>query len=525
MTLHKGEEKRKMLYSNSITDRLLGCLLQNPSLVVDDNYNMGKEFQDEFLTQLHKIIYVSVYNLFIHGSKTITIMDINEFLAPYEAQYNIYKDNDGDSYVETIVELTDKDNFENYYNDFMKLSCLRYYYEQGLNIKDFFDVDKDEAKEMQRLNEYTIWDIVNYFEQKIVDSKKKYLAKNRDIEETHAGQGLIDVIRSFKDAPMYGDSFCSELLNTVTRGLVDGQLTCFSSPSGMGKTTIAVATMCKICAKKIWNASTQQFEDNPTRTRNGGLYIQFELENETELSIKFVSYISGVSSNIILDGRYDKATEKRIEEAVSILEDSNIHIVYMPNFTQKQIDTYINEYVLTYGVNFVVYDYIQEGGDLNSEMNKDNGGVRLRTDQVLGNFSKFLKDEARKYNIPIYTMTQTNGNEKVTEVIGVDSISGSKAVGFKLDIGGVLLQLRPKEQKALEIIEHSMHQKGVGMVKPNYIYHMYKVRFGNQIKDIKVWVYVDLGTGHMTDCFCTDWKNEPIKVPRTVLCKKSLTDE
>lgn len=508
-----------LLYSNSIADRLLACIIQNPSIVLDEKYNMGETFKNEFEIQLHKIIYVCIYNLYINGCQSITLMDLNEYLSPYESQYNIYKDNDGDNYIQTICELTDVENFDSYYNDFTKLSCLRYFYNKKCDISAFYDIDKNENEQIARMSNYSIDDIINYFDELNTEAKKKYYPKSKDIEETKAGFGLSDLKIKLQEEPLYGSSFCSELLNNVTRGMMDGQLSCFSSPTGSGKSTIAVATMCKVCARQIWDYENNQFIDNPNQTKNGGLYIQFELDNIQELSVKFLSCISGVPADIILDGQYTKEQSLRIDTAISILEESNIHLVYMPNFTQKLIDMSIKEHILKYDIDFVVYDYIQDGASLNSEMNKANGGIGMRTDQVLANLSDFLKQEARKYNIPIYTMTQTNSNLGTSEVIGVECISGSRALANKLDIGGVLLPIRPKEEKARDLIEQGLHEKGFGIPHANYIYHMYKVRFGKFPQNIKIWVNVDLGTGKMIDCFCTTWQNKLIKVDKVKLEK------
>ena len=83
----------------------------------------------------------------------------------------------------------------------------------------------------------------------------------------------------------------------------------------------------------------------------------------------------------------------------------------------------------------------------------------------------------------------------------------------------MFLPLRPKELKAREIIEQEIGYRGFGLPHATHIYHMYKVRFGSYPQNIKIWVNVDLGTGRMTDCFCTDWQNKVIKVPKTELKK------
>lgn len=504
-------------YSNSIVDRLLACLIQKPILCLEDKYKLDKsEFK---INKFHQIIYISIYNLACNGYKSISIMDMNEFLKSYQAQYNVYLDNNGDSYIETIIELTDSNNFEGYYKDFKKLSCLRSYKESGIDISNFWNEENTDETNLENVNKYEIEDILNYFDNILIKINKFYYPKERDLEETQAGFGLEELKAQLQEEPLYGHSFCSELLNTVTRGLMDGQLSCFSSASGVGKTTISVATMCKLCARKVWDEETQSYIDNPCQTKNGGLYIQFELDNVQELSVKFLSYISNIPVNTILNGNYTQEQSIRIDTAIKILSDSNIHLCYMPNFTRKSIEQTLKEHIVDYGIDFLVYDYIQDGSAINAEMVKTNGGIGLRTDQVLANLSDFLKLMARTYNIPVYTATQTNAQLGSVEAIGVESIAGSRAVANKLDVGGVFMPLRPKEIKAREIIEQEINYRGFGLPHATHIYHMYKVRFGSYPQNIKIWVNVDLGTGKMTDCFCTDWQNKIIKVPKTKLEK------
>ena len=509
------------IYSNSVTDRLLACLVQNPTLCLDEKYKLDKK---EFaINKFHQILYVCIYNLACNGYKTISIMDLNEFLKPYEAQYNVYLDNNGDSYIETIIELTDENNFDGYYKEFRKLSCLTVYKENGFDISNFWNEEISDEKNMENLNQYTIEDILNYYDNLQLQIDKVYYPKEKDLEETKAGFGLEELKAQLQEEPLYGHTFCSELMNTVTRGLMDGQLTCFSSPSGTGKTTVAVATMTKLCAKQLWDDKTESFVDNPYQTKNGGLYIQFELDNVQELSVKFLSYIANIPVGTILNGHYTAEQSLRIDTAINILQNSNIHLCYMPNFTMKNIEQEIKDHVLNHGVDLLVHDYIQDGGAINAEMVRANGGVGLRTDQVLANLSDFLKLMARTYNIPVYTCTQTNANLGSVEAIGVESIAGSRAVANKLDIGGVFLPLRPKELKIREVIEQEIGYRGFGLPHATHIYHMYKVRFGSYPQNIKIWVNVDLGTGRMIDCFATDWQNKIIKVPKTEL--KKLTND
>lgn len=499
------------IYSNSVADRLLACLIQKPSLLLEDKYHLNK---DEFKPILfHQIIYITIYNLANKGYVKITTLDINEFLKPFEAQYKVYIDNNGDKYISTMCEIVDENNFESYYNEFKKYSVLNRYKDIA-NISAFWDFTKDDNSNKERISELTVQDIVNYFENQQLQVSREYITADSELKEIKAGYGFYEFKESLKESPLYGFGFLSNLLNTVTRGMVKGQLTCFSSATGVGKTTIATATMCNMCATHIWDDKEKAFIENKNKTCNGALYIEYELDLIKEVTPKLISYISGVPSNKILDGKYTEEEELRIDTANQIISDSNIWLVYMPNFTRKSIDDCVKNYVLNYNIEALYFDYLADCPSLNAEMTKANGGVGMRPDMILASLSDFLKQESKKYDIAVYTCTQTNANLGSTEILGEESIAGSRAVANKLDVGGIFMPLRPKEKKALELII----PKGF-IHKPTHIFHMYKTRFSHFPKNIKVWVNVDMGTGKVQDCFCTTWDNKLIEVPLTELQK------
>ena len=348
--------------------------------------------------------------------------------------------------------------------------------------------------------------------------EKEYLNKESLIEEVQAGIGWEEVKASLQELPLYGHSFSSDLLNTVTRGMLDGSLNCFSSSTGVGKTTVAFGTVCNICAKEIWDYDTEQFIDNPKNTCNGALIIQFELDNMIECTSKLIAYISGVPTDIILDGVYTQEQSDRIDRANEILKESNIHLVYMPNFTTKMIDRTVAEYKAKYNIGILIFDYLQECSALNAEMSKANGGVGIRSDQVLTNLASFLKDTARKYKgLRVYTMSQTNANLGQTEIYGSESIAGSRGVAHKFDVGCVLMPVRQKESAMIEQIQmtqkyreyiKSLSKFGIEDIQPTHVYSCYKLRFSKYPQNCKVWVNVDLGTGRMKDCFVTTWDNK-----------------
>ena len=204
------------IYSNSVTDRLLACLIQDSTLCLNDKYKLDKS---EFaINKFHQILYISIYNLACNGYHTISIMDLNEFLKSYESQYSVYLDNNGDSYIETIVELTDLENFEGYYKEFRKLACLTVYKQNGFDVTKFWNEEITDEKNLENLNQYTIEDIINYFEGLQVDIRRSFYP-NLVKEEYQAGSDFMETKERFKEEPLVGNSFQSEYLNGIFRGM------------------------------------------------------------------------------------------------------------------------------------------------------------------------------------------------------------------------------------------------------------------------------------------------------------------
>lgn len=220
-----------MLVNHTINDRLLGCYLQNPELTIDTKYPLDKE---EWNVLFQKILYATIYNLALHGCKSVSLLDITEFVKPYEAEFNVLQDNNYEEYIPTIVELTDCDNFEYYYKEFRKFSCLNEYKERGFDIKKFYDEDKSEESQLENLNQYTIEDIINYFEKQQSDVRQQFLVNN-NIEIMTCGDGFSELLNELEKDPMIGAGLCSPIINNLYRGWCKGHLILRGSPSSFGK--------------------------------------------------------------------------------------------------------------------------------------------------------------------------------------------------------------------------------------------------------------------------------------------------
>ena len=500
-----------MIYNPTIVDRYLGCLLKDSSLCTNSKYPMDK---DDFTVQIHKVIWACINNLARNGCKNVTIVDLESFLKPYTVQLGIYNDNGGKEYLQTILKLSDVKNFEYYYEQTRLYSCLREYESSGYNISKFWDVNKKDDDNIAGLENVKVEDVINYFEG-IQVSKKKKFNRCTNIEETKLGSWFKEIKDEFMEAPMYGGSWFSGYMNTATRGFIKGQLTVISMSSGSGKSTIGISEICKVSCDELWDYDKLEYTKNKSFTNSGSLMIQYEMNNKYECTPKFVSCISGVPCNHILNGKYIDDEEERVDYAIEILERSNIHIVMMPNFTTTLLETYVRDYKLNYGISYLVFDYISEQSSVNSDISKKNG-VTTRIDNVLSTIASALKDLCVENDIGCLTFTQTNSNLNTMDYLNASCISGSMAIQNKADIAGVLVPLRPKEEAIWETLKPLSKYK-LGELRCNRILHLYKVRFGSEEQGLKIWINLDLSNGHVTDLFVTNRDNIPYSMQASEL--------
>lgn len=489
-----------MTYNSQASRLFLGCLMQSPTLVKDERFNISKN--DFAPNEFHLRLYQAIDNLAKHGAKDIDAIDLYGIAEDYTDIKSLFDTNDLKGFVSTVKELANTENIDLYYNDIRKTTLLREYENNGFDISRFED----------NVSNVSIKDIVDYYDTKQSKIKNDFY-RNEKIEEVKAGDNWESVKESFKTDPMYGASSFSTYLNEITRGFIRGQLTIYSAVSGSGKTTIGLYQLVKVCCKRIWSFEDNQYIDNPCYQHSGGLYIQYELDIQRELTPKILASISGVPTYNILDNNYQEGEEERVDEAIKILHKSEIYFVTMPNYTITLLQEYIKRYTTLYGVNYIVMDYISETLALANEY-ASGSKTSVRTDQVLAGVAGTLKNLATKFNCAILSFTQTNANatNSQTESFDAGVISGSRAIQNCTDICGVIAPIRKSEQEIADMMSDSGKFNSEKM--PNRIIHLFKMRFSKYPQSTKVWINLDLNTGRIAECFCTTSDNKPISVPK-----------
>lgn len=507
-----------MICNRTVNDRLLGCYLQRPELTLDSKYPLDK---DEWTILFQKILYATIYNLALNGCKSVSIMDIDEFVKPFVSEYNVLEDNNFEDYIATVIELTDVDNFGYYYTEFRKFSCLNAYKEKGFDIKKFYDEDKSEESQLENLNQYSIEDIVNWFEKQQSDVRKQFFLNDK-IEVMTCGDGFDELLDELEEEPMIGAGLCSPTLNNLYRGWCRGHLILRGSPSSFGKTCMGISDQNNVSVLKIWSDEAQDFVDNPYY-QGKGAYIHTEQKMREEIQPRFMANISGIPYHKILDGDFTKEEKERLSEAGRIAKESELRIINYPMFTANGLREMIKNLSLD-DYEYITFDYCWDNFYIGAEL-KAISGTAIRQDMSLLHLVDTLKMSAEQFDVAVATMIQLNGREKEVDIVDESCLFGSKSVKTKLDNGSIYMYPRQKELKQVESLIAKWNNKYNkqafgGTIIPNAVSHCFKTRYGRFGQNVKVWHYVDNSIGKMIDMFATTWDNKPIDIPPLYIERK-----
>ena len=494
---------------------LLGCLMKNPSLVVRPQSPLVKS--DFEPIEFHKILFICIKTLAQSGVTDISEIEIDNFIAPHEAQKEILDDSNYYEFISTVKELANLDNFDYYYNIVRKFSLLRELKEQGQDISLYYDETEEDTKAQKQLEQWTILDILNNIEAQANELRNKYDI-NFVRNEMTAGEDTEDLIAQFEEAPAFGSFLTSPYLTQLYMGLCRGHLIMNSSPAGTGKTRMMIADLCAISVDTLWDDEANDFIPN-LNYDGPGLFIHSELASRTEINPMFLACVSGVNAKHITMGQLDKKEKARVVKAGEILQRNNLILCDMPDFTSANIKRKIDECVKNYATTTVGFDYLQLQSAVSAEY-KANTSIPAREDLVLRALATDLKAYAEEYNIAVMTASQLNGVEKQMEFPDESCLSSSKAIKQKLDAACITLSVkdRPKEYKK---IEPYLKRKGFDRSKdpmPNLISYVYKARFGEYAdQKLKVWRYFDRATMRNKDFFVTDQYDNLVSIPKPVL--------
>lgn len=479
--------------------------MNNVELLKSDKYFLDRD--DFSPSKFHQILFAVIDNLADNDIVEIDKMAIDRFAQNYPKQYEVLIQNDFLVFVDNCKKIANQNLFALYYNNLKKMSLLRVYKKQGRDISQFYDEVIDNIK---NLDNYTVEQIINHFEAQDYDIRKRFI-KNVNVREYQAGTNFAETKERLKESPLMGSSFQSPYLNTIFRGAMG--LILRAGKSGAGKSVLSLGDLCQMTVTEYWDYKSQSFIKNKSR-EGSSLFINTEMDLETGLDIIIIAWISGVERGKILDGKYTKDEEYRIDRAREILLESELYIVDDPSFTIDSLISEIKDYVYNKQVKNVCFDYIQDNGIVSGKLANETK-IPQRQDMVLLTLTDRLKQVQRECDINIITGCQTNNEEDKMPFPTESCLAGGKSQVRKTD--GTMVMLPPK-QKELDIFEELMIDGKLDTKnRPNNIIHIIKGRSSAYPKYIKVFQYVDLGTGRSEDLLVLDKDNNPIKINKTYI--------
>lgn len=507
------------LYDMSSANMILGYIFNDTSYLSSSKYKLNKEdFYNENTKngyQFHRILFSTALNLSLNGAKTIDEVAVTEYVEKYRVQYNILCDNDYQDFIENVKSIAKNDDFQIYYERFKKCILLAEYKEKGFDINHFFNLDGDEVEERGKLENYTIEDIVNYYEGLQSDIKTRYLGDDEDTQRKKAGYKGKEILHSFKENPTMGLSFESKYLTTLWGGFEKKQLYIRSGDTSSGKSRSCIGDMACVSVSEIYDSEKGKWIKN-LNGANKSLYIGCEMELDREVDPLLWAYIADVPSSKITKGKTTPEEDKRIERAIDILYDSNeVFLTDMPSFNIKKLEEEIGNHKSKHNIDFVIFDYMLLNSALVKEFVQNrSSSIGARGDEILLELSKSLKDLAKKYDVGILTATQVNADIKDYRNRDYQVLRGGKSIADKATGGSISM---PIAQQELKLVEGYLPRKGFNKLKPNFVETVYKSRFSEYPKECRIFSYYDLGTMRKKEMFVTDKDFKPINIEKTIV--------
>lgn len=495
----------KKYYDKRSACQVLGILMKEPHRIQNQDYFLSEK---DFSSGLHETIFICIFNLANQDIKEITVGEIEGYLASTNpiSYKKVFDDNENTEWLHGILENATPSNYIHHYQKLRKMSLLRSYLEQGVDISDILNIDEiDPIKRQQQQEDFdnmTIEDIISLCDKKILMAKKNFIIKN-DSESRKAGDNAEALYLKMKESPSYGIGLESEYLNTITRAMQKKKFYLETRDSGAGKTRIAIKRLLNATAPYIWDFEKKDFIKNPNGTNNSALYIGTEMDLYEEIEPMMWAFISGVEEIKIKDCTLTKEEDNRIKKAIEILQDTQLHQEHNPNFSVSYLWKTAEEYKKQHDIIALGLDYIELNPSLIGEYTNNTKGMGVREDQVLLDLSTNLKNIAEDIDVFMMAFTQTTDEARRDGIRDQRAVKGARSLPNKADVGVVVFEPTKKE---LEKIDTIVARKGIVKYKyPNICHSFYKLRGGiQQHKNIKVWGYQDLGTMEYVDMFCTD---------------------
>lgn len=500
---HRTGRRGKLLFDVNSAIMLIGCFCKAPHLLSMEKYRVE---EDDFFcselneSMLYKTVFQAVRSLANAGAQELDGQTVELFINEYPIAVERCKPHNVYDFVETIRASANLDNIDLYYGVTRKFAMLREYKANGFAVSAIYDELKGDRSTFDK---YSVEDIVNHFNAISIEMKQKYV-NSENITNHKVGDNIEEIFAKFQQGETKGLAFSNDFLTALTNG--HNGLTIISGNSGSGKSMVSVGNLCQSCCRCIYNVNTNEWETNDDFV-GAGLFINTELQFDSELTPMFLAFVSGVERYKIRQWDLDSDEEARVRKAGEIIGEC-LYAVDMPDFTVAKLTDTIDFYVQRHSIKLVAFDYVHFASSLGVEM---KSGIQNREDIVINELVKTLKNLSLKHNIPILSGTQLNRKSREVSAVNLDEtyLAGGIATAFKSDNVFTITELTQKDYTELEAYKNVYWNDED---KPTHVITLVKARNSKFGKGTHLFVKVDLGTGRLKNYFCTTKNLELIEV-------------
>lgn len=481
--------------------QILGCLMKKPQLLSEvDKYSF---ILTDFSTRFERSIFMAIEGLYRNGATKIQPIDIENFLEADQVSAKTFKDKNGIEYLQDIIELSEVDNFDFYYNRFKMFNLLKDLNKQGFDISEFYceDLTNPKSQEInEQFNFLTPKMITDAVRKKLLGIESKYETTD-EVEVESAAEGVEDLIDQLGVAYEIGMPVQGSIYNQVIDGAKKGTLTIRSAASGVGKTSSAIADACYLAYPFRYNATTCEWEQEGNSEKV--LFIVTE-QRFKEVRLMILAYLTDINRSRFKYADFSDREMGVINQAIHLMEkfSENLILVKMPNPTIESVKTIVRENCIIHDIGYVFYDYIFIGPSLLNEFK----GFALRNDEVLLMFATALKDLAVELDVAMFTSTQLNAKgEDNKDIRNEGTLAGGRSTINKADNGAIMARPTKEELEILQPLYENRPEH-----KPNLVTDIFKVRSGEWTQ-VRIWSDMNLGTLKKRDLFITDSRMEPVE--------------
>lgn len=484
--------------------QVLGCLYNKPSIFENENYKFKI---DDFYDEFHKIVYISIYNLWQLGAKEINVPSISDYLSQRPKAEAVFKTNKGEEFLLKIAEYSNINAFNYYYNRMKKMTLLRAYAKLGIDLSKVYDPDnifdsKKKQEQEEWLDNSSLIDIYDKIHEDIDIIKEECIEEIED-NGVQISEGIDELIDSFAETPALGYPLFGDYINTVTRGARLGKFFLTSASTGTGKTRSMISHCCYIGCDSMYDINSKQWVS--IGESQSALYIATE-QDKSECQTMCLAFLAGVDEEHILRNSYFDGEIERVRHAAEVLKRSKIYFECLPDFTLQSIENTIKKNIRENNTNYIFMDYIHSSASLLLEVGGSKGVKNLREDNVLFLMSSKLKDLAVQYGVFILSSTQLNAAYQTSETPDQNLLRGSKAIADRIDVGMIMLETTKEDREKLAPF---CNQNGLPL--PNIKISVYKNRQGKW-KGIYLWVNADRSICRFNPIFCTNYSYEIVEM-------------